>query len=203
MDFATKLKEARKAAGMTQEQLASTLSVSRQAVTKWESGKGLPDIENLRLIASALGVSIDYLLDDGGALDMSVIREPIELSSYSNSHIECKKRYPKRARLSDQAVLARFPSAEIYCLVHKQILDKKERRLQTALWLTTLFANTVDLVNSVKHSDKQFYLVNDDDKQHLVMVTNEFMEIRQLANRLNEKRFDLGEFRFIRGIKLR
>ena len=61
----------------------------------------------------------------------------------------------------------------------------------------------MDLVNSVKHSDKQFYLVNDGDKQYLVMVTNEFMEIRQLANRLNEKRFDLGEFRFIRGIKLR
>lgn len=202
MDFATKLKEARKAAGMTQEQLASTLSVSRQAVTKWESGKGLPDIENLRLIAAALGVSIDYLLDDGGALDMSVIREPIELSAYSNSHIECKKRYPKLARLSDQAVLARFPSAEVHCLLHKQILDKKERRLQTALWLTTPFANTVDLVNSVKHSDKQFYLVND-DKQYLVMVTNEFMEIRLLANRMSEKRFDIGDFRFTRGIKLR
>lgn len=203
MDFATKLKEARKAAGMTQEQLASTLSVSRQAVTKWESDKGLPDIENLRLIAAALGVSIDYLLDDGTMLDMSVIREPIELSSYSNSQIKCKKRYPKQARLSDQAVLARFPSAEIFCLIHKRILDNKERRLQTVLWLTTPFANTVEIMNSVKHSDKQFYLVNNENKQYLVMVTNEFMELRLLANRVSESKFDIGEFRFTRGIKLK
>ena len=63
MTFGERLREARKKAGMTQEQLAEVLSVSRQAVTKWESDKGIPDVENLKLIAKVLDVSIDYLLD--------------------------------------------------------------------------------------------------------------------------------------------
>ena len=61
-----KIKDARKAAGCTQEELAGYLGVSRQAITKWESDKGLPDIENIKLISKALGVSIDYLLDSFG-----------------------------------------------------------------------------------------------------------------------------------------
>ena len=63
MTFGEKLKSARKSAGLTQEQLAEKLLVSRQAITKWEADKGLPDIENLRRLSMLLGVSIDYLLD--------------------------------------------------------------------------------------------------------------------------------------------
>ena len=47
MTFAEKLKSIRKQAGMSQEQLAEKLSVSRQAVTKWETDAGIPDIENI------------------------------------------------------------------------------------------------------------------------------------------------------------
>lgn len=50
MTFAEKLKNIRKQAGMSQEQLAEKLSVSRQAVTKWETDAGIPDIENMMLI---------------------------------------------------------------------------------------------------------------------------------------------------------
>ena len=46
--FGEKLKSARKEAGLTQEQLAVKLMVSRQAITKWETDKGMPDIENLK-----------------------------------------------------------------------------------------------------------------------------------------------------------
>lgn len=47
MTFAEKLKSIRKQAGMSQEQLAEKLGVSRQAVTKWETDSGIPDIENM------------------------------------------------------------------------------------------------------------------------------------------------------------
>lgn len=59
--------ELRKAHGMTQQQLAEALSVTNKAVSKWETGEGLPDISVLPLLARALNVSIDYLLcgDDG------------------------------------------------------------------------------------------------------------------------------------------
>ncbi|WP_156627586.1 helix-turn-helix domain-containing protein [Clostridium tertium] len=49
---------------MSQEQLAEMLDVSRQAVSKWESGNGYPETEKLILISKALNVSIDYLLLD-------------------------------------------------------------------------------------------------------------------------------------------
>ena len=50
MTFAENLKMLRKQAGMSQEQLAEKLGVSRQAVTKWETGAGIPDIENIMAI---------------------------------------------------------------------------------------------------------------------------------------------------------
>ena len=58
-----KIKELRKKKGLTQEDLANALNVSRQAITKWESGDGSPDIENLKNIALYFHVSVDYLID--------------------------------------------------------------------------------------------------------------------------------------------
>lgn len=64
MTLNEKLKELRKKKGLTQEELASELNVSRQAITKWESGEGAPDIDNLRNIALFFHVSVDYLIDN-------------------------------------------------------------------------------------------------------------------------------------------
>lgn len=62
MEFAEKLKSIRKQAGMSQEKLAEKLGVSRQAVTKWETDAGIPDIGNLRAISDLFHISIDELL---------------------------------------------------------------------------------------------------------------------------------------------
>lgn len=62
MEFNEKLQELRKQKGLTQEELAQILYVSRAAVSKWESGRGYPGIESLKAIAKYFGVSIDYLL---------------------------------------------------------------------------------------------------------------------------------------------
>lgn len=62
MEFAEKLKFIRKKAGMSQEKLAEKLGVSRQAVTKWETGAGIPDIGNIRAISDLFHISIDELL---------------------------------------------------------------------------------------------------------------------------------------------
>ena len=64
MTFAEKLKSIRKQAGMSQEQLAEKLSVSRQAVTKWDTDAGIPDIENIMAISALFDISIDELLSN-------------------------------------------------------------------------------------------------------------------------------------------
>ena len=63
MNISEKIKEYRKAQKISQEQLAEKLNVSRQAITKWEIGTGLPEIENIIAIANLLSLSVDELLD--------------------------------------------------------------------------------------------------------------------------------------------
>ena len=82
MTLGEKLKEARKKIGLSQEQLAEKLCVSRQAVTKWESDKGIPDIGNLKEIATLLNTSIDYLVDYDSNIDKLVIKEYINLDDF-------------------------------------------------------------------------------------------------------------------------
>ena len=62
MEFNEKLQELRKQKGLTQEELAESLYVSRTAISKWESGRGYPNIESLKEIAKFFGVTIDELL---------------------------------------------------------------------------------------------------------------------------------------------
>ena len=62
MEFSEKLITLRKGRDLTQEQLAEQLKVSRQSISKWESGKGLPDIGIIEELAKALGVSVAELL---------------------------------------------------------------------------------------------------------------------------------------------
>ena len=64
MTLSEKLIDLRRKAGLSQEQMAQRLDVSRQAVSKWETGESLPDTGKLLAISRLLGVTADYLLDD-------------------------------------------------------------------------------------------------------------------------------------------
>jgi len=64
MIFSEKLQLLRKNKGLTQEEMAERLNVSRQAVAKWESGQVYPDISNLIQISDLLNVTVDYLVRD-------------------------------------------------------------------------------------------------------------------------------------------
>ena len=65
MEFYEKLRNLRKEHRMSQEEFANQLNVSRQAVSKWESGQGFPETDKLLLISNIFGVSLDYLLKSG------------------------------------------------------------------------------------------------------------------------------------------
>ena len=62
MNLSKKIYELRKAHGMSQEQLAEKLNVSRQSISKWESGESSPEIERLIELSDVFDVSTDYLL---------------------------------------------------------------------------------------------------------------------------------------------
>ena len=62
MEFNEKLQELRKQKDLTQEELAEKLYVSRTAISKWESGRGYPNIESLKAIAKFFSVTVDELL---------------------------------------------------------------------------------------------------------------------------------------------
>ena len=75
MSFADRLKEARRISGLSQEDLAEQLDVSRQAVGKWEQGQSYPEVEKLLTLCAVLNTSLDALMAD--ELPPGCRREPI------------------------------------------------------------------------------------------------------------------------------
>ena len=71
MEFNEKLQNLRKQKGLTQEELAEALYVSRTAISKWESGRGYPNIDSLKMIARFFSVSIDELLSGNELLSIA------------------------------------------------------------------------------------------------------------------------------------
>ena len=65
MELCERIKACRQHAGLTQEQVAEAMDVSRQAVTKWENGKSAPSTENLFKLAELFGTTVDMLLTEG------------------------------------------------------------------------------------------------------------------------------------------
>lgn len=70
MEFNEKLQELRRQKGLTQEELAANLYVSRTAISKWESGRGYPSIDSLRAIAKFFDVTVDELISSDKALEL-------------------------------------------------------------------------------------------------------------------------------------
>lgn len=86
MTLGEKLQQLRKAQKMSQEELASKITVSRQAVSKWELNEAIPDTENIIQLSKILGVSIDFLLNDE-------IESVKEIPVVKETTIKLKKKY--------------------------------------------------------------------------------------------------------------
>lgn len=71
MNFNEKLQTLRKQKGLTQEELAQLIFVSRTAISKWESGRGYPNIDSLKRIAELFSISLDELLSSNELLNIA------------------------------------------------------------------------------------------------------------------------------------
>ena len=170
---------------MSQEQLAEKLCVSRQAVTKWESDKGMPDIGNLKAIANLLNTSIDYLLDNDSNIDKLVIKESINLDDFDfvkSKHCRCKQ---------DAAVLNKFNDANfIYPLLHKKKLTLIENILD---FITQ--PGVFDLAYQLKNRNA-YYLIEKENQQYFISISKEFIETRQLSSKVNPNKFVIGDIEY-------
>lgn len=84
MALSDKLYMLRKKSGLSQEQLAEQLSVSRQAISKWESGQSVPESEKLVAISNYFKVSLDYLLKNDNEYEQQSGNSETETSGNAN-----------------------------------------------------------------------------------------------------------------------
>lgn len=78
MNLSNKIYEMRKAQGLSQEQLAEKLNVSRQSVSKWESGEAIPELERLLAMSKIFNVTTDYLLKESEVDELTVRTQMLE-----------------------------------------------------------------------------------------------------------------------------
>ena len=84
MEFNEKLQYFRKKSNLTQEELAEKLFVSRTAISKWESGRGMPSISSLKAISEVFDVSIDELLSSEEIIEAAEKEKKENMKSFKN-----------------------------------------------------------------------------------------------------------------------
>ena len=92
IETANRLYELRKKNGLSQEELADKLGISRQAVSKWERAEASPDTDNLILLAKLYGITLDELLNAEDAKDLALENQE---SDQLEEVVENKKEEPK------------------------------------------------------------------------------------------------------------
>ncbi len=198
MDFAARLKVYRTNAKLSQEQLAEKLHVSRQAITKWETGRGLPDMENLISVAKLLDVSIDELIYGGVRSELArgfKYESKIEYDLYEVKHFDLEVEAAKNIKLrgyDGEKLHVSLMSDEIANLSRllkiklddqKKILDltlKKDKALTIATLQENLFVEILlpkEYLGSVELQSKADSITITDLKQTHLELGGKLHEI--------------------------
>jgi transcriptional regulator with XRE-family HTH domain len=201
MTFGEKLKKARAEAGYTQNELADLLAVSRAAIAKWESDRGMPDVTNLKAMAEVLRVSVDYLLDDGSTLDLSVTQKAIDLAQFAPGQ---KLSRLKKVELKERIVREEYPNAEIIRLTVTKIKNTKRETIadEAIGWFAFLLGciplfGTQEFGKTINSLDQQYYLVQTEKTQYFVLLTDEHLISRSLTTSITDKKFTIGDREFL------
>jgi transcriptional regulator with XRE-family HTH domain len=177
------------------------LAVSRAAIAKWESDRGMPDVTNLKAIAEALSVSMDYLLDDGSTLDFSETKKPIDLAKYGDGK---KLSRLKKAEIKEQIIREEYPDAEIIGLTVTGIKNSKAETIADAVIGTFVYIlggiplyGTQEFGKMANCLDQQYFLVNEEKAQYFVLLTDEHLISRTITDRITDKKFEIGDKKFL------
>lgn len=130
MTFAEKLKDIRKQTGTSQEKLAEKLGVSRQAVTKWETGSGIPDIENIIAVSALFNISIDELLGNEKAHKKT---SDYLFESITEYDIDESKRYDMKLGGAKKLILSGYDGEKICVRLVSNILPTLQNDLKVKI----------------------------------------------------------------------
>lgn len=120
MNFGDKLKEIRRNQGLSQEQLAEKIGVSRQAITKWETGRGLPDIENIVILAEIFKMTLDELVSQEKQLQENKSKLFESITVYD---IDCSKHFDISMGSARKIVLRSGEDEKLYVKLESESLD--------------------------------------------------------------------------------
>lgn len=185
MQSGEKIQRLRSELNLSQKELADKLEVSRQAIAKWETNRGIPDIENLKRIAQLFNVSIDYLVYEEESIQDYVMKIPIDIEQYP---------MPKgNAVREDQVVLENYPNAQsIRELYRQKNMTNKEKVVDF------LLLPGIHEVQDHWRDSSKYYLVEEKGIDYLVNVTHNEILTRRLDMDLSEKFFEFADDRFMK-----
>ena len=166
MTLGEKIQTARKQAGLTQEQLAQKLFVTRAAVAKWESNGGTPDVQNLKALARLFNTPMEDLLNDDLAISRFGFREDLRTDD------------------PDTAAASRFPDAywvRRAVLLHG--LGKVEK------FFNFLTFGLLKIIWVLKHADefkKHYFVAETGDVQYFIVIDDKSITTTPLPHRVRK-----------------
>lgn len=191
MTFAEKLKDLRKHKGISQEQLAEKIYVSRQAITKWESGNGLPDIENLIAISSLFNESLDSLLSEEKSL---ITKNEFLYESRTEYDLDSPKKIDLRFGTAHEVIIEKTKDEKIQVIAAANKLPYLAQQVKVKI-----VENKKRMDVIVKHSTDLSDIAAMDNLFILVRIPEKFVADLELASELENLKirditFDTIEF---------
>lgn len=181
MTFGQKLIEIRKKFGLSQDQFAEIIDVTRQIINEWENEGVLPDVSNLQMISKVFGITIDSLVNDDVQLSAFSMRKELDRNKYRS----------KFTMFSE--VLNEYYSEpwEIFIL-------KREKKM-------TILENIIDFcvdimpftLADIVRDTSPYYLVKKDNLKLLVNIKNYVLYVVELPSNIDDKKFIYGKNKFI------
>ena len=181
MTLGQKLKEIRKRFGLSQESLAEIMNVSRQAITKWESDEGLPDVSNLQELSKVFNLTVDYLLDNDNSLPALSMKKELDKDKYEmnwNEYVQIIK---------DNYV----EPWKVYSL-------RRSKKHSKLAWIVNDWVVGAGAMKAFDALDDTtpYYLIKKDGLKLLVNIHDYILEVIELPENTNDKKFVYGKNKF-------
>lgn len=191
MTFAEKLKELRKQNGISQEQLAEKIYVSRQAITKWESGNGIPDIENLISISNLFNESLDSLLSEEKSL---ISKHEFLYESRTEYDLDSPKKMDLKLGTAHEVIIEKTKDEKIIVIAASNKLNYIAQQVKVKIEENK---KRMDVI--VKHSNDLSDIAAAENLFILVKIPERFVADVELASELENLKirditFDTIEF---------